>query len=101
MICPEVLANDTIVTKDPKKEPGLQLADIVTSAVYSSIDTDKQKEFDEPIALQLWKVIAKGKHNERCANEGLTLFPPNSIKLLSKKQVEFFHHFGYNSENEK
>lgn len=101
VICPEVLANDTIVTKDPKKEPGLQLADIVTSAVYFSIDTDKQKEFNEPIALQLWKVIAKGKHNERRANEGLTLFPPNSIKLLSKKQVEFFHHFGYNSENEK
>jgi hypothetical protein len=51
VICPEVLANDTIVTKDPKKEPGLQLADIVT--LYLSIDTDKQKEFNEPIALQL------------------------------------------------
>ena len=101
MICPEVRDNGTIETKEPKKEPGLQLADIVASAVYFSIDTEKQKEFDEPIALQLRKVIAKGKRNKRCANEGLTLVPPNSKKLLSKKQVEFFHHFGYNSEIEK
>ena len=83
VICPEVLTNDTIESKDPKKEPGLQLADIITSAVYFSIDTEKQKEFDEPIALPLWKVIAKGKHNERRANEGLSLYPPNAISLLS------------------
>ena len=69
--------------------------------MYFSIYTDKQKEFDEPIALQLQKVIAKGKHNKRRANEGLTLVPPNSMKLFSKKQVEFFHHLGYNSEIEK
>lgn len=97
VICPEVLTNDAIDSKDPKKEPGLQLADIITSAVYFSIDTEKQKEFDEPIALPLWKIIAKGKHNERRANEGLSLYPPNAISLLSEQQIEFFHRFGYNS----
>lgn len=40
VIHPEVLQRNLIVCEDPKKVLGLQLADILTSAVYFSIDTE-------------------------------------------------------------
>lgn len=95
VIHPEVLQKNLIVCEDPKKVPGLQLADILTSAVYFSIDTEKLGKFETPLALLLYKIIAKSNDSGKRANEGITLFHPKADQLISSEQAELFNKFGY------
>lgn len=95
VIRPEVLRRDLIVCEDPNKVPGLQLADILTSAVYFSIDTKKLGKFETPLALRLNKIIAKSNNSGKHANEGITLFHPKAGQLISFEQAKLFNKFGY------
>ena len=73
----------------------MQLADILTSAVYFSIDTEKLGKFETPLALRLYKIIAKSNDSGERANEGITLFHPKADQMISFEQAELFNKFGY------
>jgi len=79
---------------------GLQLADIVVSATFQSIETLSPNNHDSP-AKHLRKIIY-GKRRWLSGpilrhNLGMTLYPASQvIDLISSEQKNFFESYGYN-----
>ena len=76
-----------------EQNAGLQLADIVASAFFQSVETSG-RNFDTRHAKQLGPIMAKERNV--VADFGLALQPTNPRDLkLSVGQKEIFRHYGY------
>jgi Protein of unknown function (DUF3800) len=79
--------------------PGLQLADIVVSAVFQAIET--RATGYAPLPAKKLKGIFAGKQNFpraafRRSNIGMTFYPASeAIHLIRNEQAAFFEEFGY------
>lgn len=100
---PDVLDYDLIDRMPASKSSGLQLADVVVSSVFQSIEQLSKGYRGQP-AKHLKSIVAgkryrpSGKLYRR--NEGLTLFHTSKApKLLSTEQAQFFQHFGFDFKN--
>lgn len=78
---------------------GLQLADVLVSAFFQSIER-ASPHYGDKVARCLLPLMAEratrpGVPKSR-ANEGVTFYPAGKVaKLLTDEQGEFFAHFGY------
>ncbi|MFE3837831.1 DUF3800 domain-containing protein [Pseudogemmobacter sonorensis] len=78
---------------------GLQLADVMVSAFFQSIEQRSPHHADK-VALHLRPLMAEKKvprgRPASKANEGVTFFPDKQVvHLLTPEQSAFFAHFGY------
>lgn len=78
---------------------GLQLADVLVSAFFQSIE-QKSPHYADKVALHLLPLMAERKvprgRPASKANEGVTFFPDKQVvHLLTPEQAMFFAHFGY------
>lgn len=82
--------------------PGLQLADVLVSAFFQSIER-ASPHYGDTVARCLLPLMAerparRGVPTSR-ANEGVTFYPATRVaKLLTEDQSAFFAHFGYDIE---
>ena len=78
---------------------GLQLADVMVSAFFQSIE-QASPNYADKVALHLWPLMAerKAQFSRRLtkSNEGVTFYPDRqAVHFLTDEQAEFFEHFGY------
>ncbi len=99
VIASDVLAQDLIERMPAAKEPGLQLADVLVSAFFQSIEQQSPHFKDKP-ALSLRPILAR--RLDRTAkpakwnHEGVTLYHAgDASRLLTSEQEAFFSSFGY------
>lgn len=80
---------------------GLQLADVLVSAFFQSIE-QASPHYADKVALPLRPLMAerktvRGRATSR-AGEGVTFYPPlQAVHLLTPEQAAFFEHFGYDT----
>lgn len=98
-IDPAVLRYNLIDRATASKLPGLQLADVLVSAFFQSIE-QTSPHYADKVALQLFPLMAERKttsgRKRRKDGEGVTFFPPmEAVHFLTPEQSAFFEHFGY------
>lgn len=84
---------------------GLQLADVLVSAFFQSIERASRHYGDKVarclLPLMAERVARPGGQTSR-ANEGVTFYPATRVaKLLTNEQSAFFAHFGYDMDSLK
>lgn len=101
----KVLRWNLIERASASQVPGLQLADVLVSAFFQSIERASPHYGDKP-AHDLLRLMAKRSPRagiaRSCENEGVTFYPATRVaKLLTEEQCAFFEHFGYDIERLK
>lgn len=94
-----VLRYNLIERAPASQMAGLQLADVMVSAFFQSIE-QASPHYADKVALSLRPLMAerKAQFSRRVnkSNEGVTFFPPAQVvHLLTPEQAAFFEHFGY------
>lgn len=90
----------TLIDRAPASQlAGLQLADVLVSAFFQSIEQASPHHTDK-VALPLRPLMAERRtasgRKVRRDGEGVTFFPPlQAVHLLTPEQAKFFEHFGY------
>ncbi|RHZ90446.1 DUF3800 domain-containing protein [Cereibacter sphaeroides] len=98
-IDPSILRRTDISNPSAHQEAGLQLADVLVSAFFQSIE-QSAPGYSEQAALSLRPLMAPRRHRLGRAvgwnNEGVTLYPaPRAAHLITPRQAKFFEGFGY------
>lgn len=100
-IVPEVLRYNLIELAYAPTQSGLQLADLVASAFFQSIErasphyADKVAQTLRPLMAE--RKTASGRITKR-DGVGVTFFPPlQAVHLLTPEQAAFFEYFGYDT----
>lgn len=98
-IVPDVLRYSLIERATASQCSGLQLADVLVSAFFQSLEQASPHHADK-VAMHLRPLMAERKtantRRKRSDDEGVTLFPAGkAAHLLSREQSNFFEHFGY------
>lgn len=96
---PSVLRYSLIDRAPASQLAGLQLADVLVSAFFQSIER-ASPHYTDKVALSLRPLMAERKtasgRSTRRDGEGVTFFPPlQAVHLLTPEQAAFFEHFGY------
>ncbi len=94
-----VLRYNLIERAPASQMAGLQLADVMVSAFFQSIE-QASPHYADKVALHLWPLMAerKAQFSRRLnkSNEGVTFYPDRqAVHLLTEEQATFFEHFGY------
>lgn len=94
-----VLRYNLIERAPASQVAGLQLADVMVSAFFQSIE-QASPHYADKVALHLWPLMAerKAQFSRRMnkSNEGVTFYPAAQVvHLLTPEQAAFFEHFGY------
>ncbi|MFN3722270.1 MAG: DUF3800 domain-containing protein [Paracoccaceae bacterium] len=94
-----VLRYNLIERAPASQMAGLQLADVMVSAFFQSIE-QASPHYADKVALNLWPLMAerKAQFSRRVnkSNEGVTFYPAAQVvHLLTPEQATFFEHFGY------
>ncbi len=90
----------TLIDRAPASQvAGLQLADVLVSAFFQSIE-QASPNYADKVALHLWPLMAERKaqpgRRVNKSNEGVTFYPATQVAhLLTPEQATFFEHFGY------
>lgn len=89
----------TLINREPASRlAGLQLADVLVSAFFQSIE-QASPHHDDRVARALRPLMAErrtAKGRIRRDGEGVTFFPDRkAVHLLTPDQAAFFEHFGY------
>ncbi|MFN3992963.1 MAG: DUF3800 domain-containing protein [Tabrizicola flagellatus] len=98
-IDPAVLRYSLIDRAPASQLAGLQLADVLVSAFFQSVEQASPHHADK-VALHLRPLMAERRttsgRQTRRDGEGVTFFPPlQAVHLLTPAQAAFFEHFGY------
>ncbi|WP_282602980.1 DUF3800 domain-containing protein [Paracoccus sp. PARArs4] len=98
-IVAEVLRYNLIELAHAPTQPGLQLADVLVSAFFQSIEQASPHHADK-VAMHLRPLMAERRtasgRQTRRDGEGVTFFPDRrAVHLLTADQTKFFEHFGY------
>lgn len=98
-IVADVLRYNLIDRAPASQLAGLQLADVLVSAFFQSIEQASPHHADK-VALPLHPLMAERRtasgRKVRRDGEGVTFFPPlQAVHLLTPDQSAFFEHFGY------
>lgn len=97
-IDPSVLRYSLIDRAPASQLAGLQLADVLVSAFFQSIEQASPHHADK-VARALRPLMAErrtAKARIRRDGEGVTFFPPlQAVHLLTPAQAAFFEHFGH------
>jgi hypothetical protein len=88
---------DRIQLASPQNIPGLQLADIVASAIFASLSRDNGCKPNLQYALNLAGRIARHPDTKlgQASGFGFKLMPSWKLANLSAAQKRLFQHFGY------
>lgn len=98
-IVAEVLRYNLIDRAPASRLAGLQLADVLVSAFFQSIEQASPHHADK-VALPLRPLMAERRtasgRSVRRNGEGVTFYPDRqAVHLLTPEQATFFEHFGY------
>ena len=101
-INPHVMRSTQISNPSAREVSGIQLADVLVSALFGSIE-QAATGYGEAAALALRPLMAPRKPRPRTPtgwnNEGVTLYPaPQSAHLITPQQAAFFEGFGYDMQ---
>ncbi len=99
---PDILKYSLIERMPASQHPGLQLADIVVSSVFQSIEQSSPAYSEKPAEFLRSIIAGKPRWKDGRSfknNVGLTIYPANqAMDLINKDQEAFFTKFDYDFE---